>query len=57
MAKQSGKSGSSQASDMGSKGGKVGGPARAVKLTTQQRSDIAKKGGIAKSAKKKGGAS
>jgi len=47
------RSGSSQAKDMGSKGGKSGGPARARKLTTQQRSDIARKGAVAKNAKKK----
>ena len=42
----------SQAKDMGSKGGKSGGPARARKLNTQQRSAIARKGAIAKNAKK-----
>jgi hypothetical protein len=47
------KSGTSQAKDMGSKGGKSGGPARARKLTTQQRSEIARKGAVAKNAKKK----
>lgn len=46
-------SGSTQAKDMGSKGGKSGGPARAKKLTTQQRSEIARKGAVAKNAKHK----
>ena len=38
----------SNAKSIGSSGGKKGGPARALKLTAQQRSEIAKKGGIAK---------
>jgi hypothetical protein len=45
------RSGKSQAKDMGSKGGKVGGKARAQKLTTQQRSAIARKGAEAKNRK------
>jgi hypothetical protein len=47
------KSTGSQAKDMGSKGGKSGGPARARKLNTQQRSEIARKGAIAKNSKNK----
>jgi general stress protein YciG len=50
---KSGKSKSSQAADIGSRGGKKGGPARANKLTAQERSNIAKKGGQAKAANKK----
>lgn len=46
------RSGMSQAKDMGSKGGKSGGPARARKLTTQQRSEIARKGAEATNKKK-----
>ena len=42
---------SSNAKSVGSSGGKAGGPARAAKLTAQQRSDIAKKGGQAKGRK------
>lgn len=53
MAKQSGKTTSSQASDIGSKGGKKGGPSRAAKLTAQQRADIARKGAAAKNSKGK----
>lgn len=52
MGKQSGKSKGSQASDIGSSGGKKGGPARAAKLTAQQRADIARKGAMAKNNKK-----
>ena len=51
MAKESGKSKSTQAAELGSKGGKKGGPARANKLSAQERSDIAKKGATAKNAK------
>lgn len=36
---------------LGRKGGKIGGPARSKALTPQQRSEIAKKGGIARHAK------
>lgn len=43
----------SQAKDMGSSGGKVGGPARAKALSTQKRSEIARKGAIAKNSKGK----
>lgn len=43
---------SSNAKTVGSAGGKSGGPARAAKLTASQRSDIAKKGGLAKSNKR-----
>lgn len=46
------RSGKSQAKEMGSKGGKVGGKARARKLTSTQRSDIARKGAQAKNRKK-----
>jgi hypothetical protein len=53
MSKQSGKSTGSQASDMGRKGGLVGGRARATKLSAQQRSSIAKKGAEAKNKKAK----
>lgn len=49
------RSATSQAKDMGSRGGKVGGKARANKLTTQQRSAIASKGAIAKNKKQSGG--
>jgi hypothetical protein len=52
--KQSGKGISSQAADLGSRGGKKGGPARANKLSAQQRSDIARKGASATNSKKKG---
>lgn len=41
------------AQQLGSKGGKVGGPARAKKLTSQERSQIASKGGQAKASKTK----
>lgn len=43
---------SSNAKTVGSAGGKAGGPARAAKLTASQRSDIAKKGGVAKGNKR-----
>jgi general stress protein YciG len=46
------KSTSNAAKQLGSKGGKKGGPSRAKKLSSQQRSEIAKKGGKAKAAKK-----
>ena len=49
------KSKTNSARDLGKAGGKSGGPARAKKLTSQERSQIAKKGGKAKAAKKKGG--
>jgi len=48
-----GKSEKSQSSDIGKKGGKSGGPARAAKLTAQQRSEIARKGAAAKNNKGK----
>ena len=48
------KSRTSQAKDMGSQGGKAGGPARAQKLTQAQRSEIARKGANAKNNKSKG---
>lgn len=48
------KSRTSQAKDMGSQGGKAGGPARAQKLTQAQRSEIARKGAQAKNNKSKG---
>lgn len=47
------KSTGTQAKDLGSKGGKSGGPARARKLNTQQRSEIARKGAEAKNKKTK----
>lgn len=53
MSSNNARSSTSQAKDMGSKGGKVGGRARAVKLSTQQRSEIARKGAIAKNKKAK----
>jgi hypothetical protein len=37
---------------MGSKGGKTGGPARAAKLTPEERQEVARQGGRAKAAKK-----
>ena len=40
----------SAAKQLGSKGGKKGGPSRAKKLTSQQRSRIASEGGKAKAA-------
>lgn len=43
---------SSAAKQLGSKGGKTGGPSRAKKLSSQQRSQIASKGGKAKARKK-----
>jgi len=39
------------AAELGSLGGKKGGPARAKKLTPEQRSEIARLGGLAKAAK------
>jgi len=48
------KSRTSQAKDLGSQGGKAGGPARAQKLTQAQRSEIARKGANAKNNKSKG---
>lgn len=50
MPKGTGRSARTQASDLGHKGGKVGGKARARKLNTQQRSAIARKGAQAKNA-------
>lgn len=47
------KSRTSQAKDIGSQGGKAGGPARAKKLTQAQRSEIARKGAQAKNNKAK----
>ena len=41
--------------EQGAKGGKLGGKIRAAKLTPQQRSAIARQGGIAKAAKRNGG--
>ncbi len=38
---------------LGSRGGKVGGPARAKALPEARRSEIARKGALAKNAKKK----
>jgi hypothetical protein len=40
--------------ELGRKGGKKGGPARAAKLTSQQRSESARKAGLARWAKVKG---
>lgn len=48
------KANTNAAKELGSKGGKIGGPARAKRLTSQQRSEIAKKGGKAKASKNKG---
>lgn len=48
-----GKSLNSSAKEFGSKGGKSGGPARAKKLSQVERSNIAKKGAMAKNAKGK----
>jgi hypothetical protein len=48
-----GRSKSSQAKELGQRGGKSGGPARAKKLTSQERSRIAAKGGAAKAKNKK----
>jgi hypothetical protein len=39
---------------LGRKGGKKGGPARAAKLTSRQRSESARKAGLARRAKVKG---
>ena len=47
------KSTSNAARQLGSKGGKIGGKERARKLTSVQRSEIAKKGGKAKAANNK----
>ena len=38
---------------LGAKGGKAGGPARAKALSSTQRSEIARKGAVAKNAKGK----
>ena len=40
--------------EQGSKGGKLGGKLRAAKLTPAERSAIARKGGLAKAAKRNG---
>ncbi len=40
---------------LGARGGKIGGPARARVLTPAQRSEIARKGGKARQAKRKQG--
>lgn len=51
MAKNRGTSArSNAAAELGSKGGQVGGPARAKKLSSLERSEVAKKGGVAKAA-------
>lgn len=42
--------------EQGAKGGKIGGPARARKLTPEQRTAIAKKAGATSAAKKKAAA-
>lgn len=42
-----------QAAEMGKKGGQKGGPARARKLSRQDRTNIARKGAEAKNAKHK----
>lgn len=52
MSKGKGSGSSGAAKQLGSKGGKKGGPGRARKLSSKQRSDIARKGAEAK--KKKG---
>lgn len=38
---------------LGRKGGRIGGPKRAEVLSAEERSEIARKGGLAKSAKSK----
>jgi hypothetical protein len=48
------RSSSNAAKQLGSRGGKKGGPARAKALTSSQRSAIASKGGKAKAAANKG---
>lgn len=48
-----GRSKSSQAKELGSRGGKVGGTNRAKKLSAQERSKIASQGGKAKAKNKK----
>jgi len=48
------KSTSNAAKQLGSRGGKKGGPARAKKLSSQERSQIASKGGKAKASNNKG---
>lgn len=51
MAKNKGTSArSTAAAQLGSKGGQTGGPARAKKLSSLERSEVAKKGGVAKAA-------
>ena len=46
-----GKSLNTNAQELGKKGGKVGGPARARTLSSQERSAIARKGAVAKNDK------
>lgn len=53
MPNKSGSAKSSAAKSLGQRGGKKGGPARARKLTSQERSQIASKGGSAKAASQK----
>jgi Spy/CpxP family protein refolding chaperone len=53
MAKKSSGPKSKEAQDLGKKGGTSGGPARAKKLTPEQRQAIAKQGGKAKAVNKK----
>lgn len=48
------KASSNAAKQLGSRGGKKGGPARAKTLSSQERSKIASQGGKAKAAKNKG---
>ena len=44
---------SQAAAELGSAGGRVGGPARARSLSQAEREEIARKGGLASQAKKK----
>ncbi len=53
-ANQPSKGSSNAAQQLGSRGGKRGGPARAKALSSTQRSAIASKGGKAKASKNKG---
>lgn len=48
MAKMKNTASNNAASQLGRQGGKVGGPARAKKLSSLERSSIAKEGGKAK---------
>jgi hypothetical protein len=52
MAKKTGGGLSEAAAKLGKRGGKFGGPARAKALTAAERSEIARKGAMAKNRKK-----